>query len=397
MTEIITSSNKDLDKFFGAVDIIAGSILQAFREVTELQADFASLDCMVRDRLSKNASKSSVTGIPSAIAAFSKVSVVGACFPCNHLDHLAMSMSVFLANSDIVRVKNNCLFDFLVKSGIRLMYKLMTFKSIIHHIQITKHLRKQVLCPNQAPGKAGSFKKLYVEYTRPKGRSPSPSFTMPVSADVGGMVMQDYLTQIPVGRERYIYLIHAEGTNRYKIGRSVNPIVRAADIQKQAPYPLKIIKSAWTLDAPFDEAELHRLYAGYRVFGEWFDFGTEADKIWLHSISCFFTTPPTIQHLAREGLDYFSNCLGVANSSDISPGHLILGLYDLAKSRSEMILVEQFVRKTLSEIVKENIRLPIKLNDVCLECFIWGAISTFERHFSSKGSSEIGLNKGGVM
>lgn len=70
----------------------------------------------------------------------------------------------------------------------------------------------------------------------------------------------------------YVYLIHALGTNRYKIGRSVNPIVRFETLKKQSPYPLQIIDCFWTPDSIEDEKRLHQYFKSDRVFGEWFVF-----------------------------------------------------------------------------------------------------------------------------
>ncbi|MBD2255342.1 GIY-YIG nuclease family protein [Nostoc parmelioides] len=69
----------------------------------------------------------------------------------------------------------------------------------------------------------------------------------------------------------YVYLIHAEGTNRYKIGRSVNPIARFEQLKAQSPYPLRIIDSFWTPDSINDEKYFHEQYKEYRIFGEWFE------------------------------------------------------------------------------------------------------------------------------
>lgn len=69
----------------------------------------------------------------------------------------------------------------------------------------------------------------------------------------------------------YVYLIHAVGTNRYKIGRTVNPIARFTELKKQSPYPLQIVDSFWTPDAVKDETNLHTKIRGCRVYGEWFE------------------------------------------------------------------------------------------------------------------------------
>jgi hypothetical protein len=70
----------------------------------------------------------------------------------------------------------------------------------------------------------------------------------------------------------YVYLIHAVGTDRYKIGRSVNPPVRLETLKKQSPYPLQIVECFWTPDAITDEKKLHIYFKSDRVYGEWFTF-----------------------------------------------------------------------------------------------------------------------------
>ncbi|WP_414756584.1 GIY-YIG nuclease family protein [Anabaena sp. CCY 9910] len=70
----------------------------------------------------------------------------------------------------------------------------------------------------------------------------------------------------------WVYLVHAEGTPRYKIGRSINPSVRLSQLQGQSPYPLVIKECVWTPDAIDFEQSLHEEFHKNRVFGEWFEF-----------------------------------------------------------------------------------------------------------------------------
>lgn len=68
----------------------------------------------------------------------------------------------------------------------------------------------------------------------------------------------------------WVYLIHAEGTNRYKIGRTIDISRRVAELTYQSPYPLEII-SYFKSDYPSeDELALHEKFADRRVHGEWF-------------------------------------------------------------------------------------------------------------------------------
>lgn len=86
------------------------------------------------------------------------------------------------------------------------------------------------------------------------------------------MSESDILSQIKSGRDGWVYLIHAVGTNRYKIGRSINPVIRLSTLKKQSPYPLAIIDCFWTIDSVSDELALHQTLAGCRRYGEWFEF-----------------------------------------------------------------------------------------------------------------------------
>ncbi len=77
----------------------------------------------------------------------------------------------------------------------------------------------------------------------------------------------------------YVYLIHALGTDRYKIGRSVNPVARFETLKKQSPYPLKIIECFWTPDAIADEKYFHEIgwLSQKRKHGEWFELNVQPD------------------------------------------------------------------------------------------------------------------------
>lgn len=70
----------------------------------------------------------------------------------------------------------------------------------------------------------------------------------------------------------YVYLIHAVGTNRYKIGRSINLKTRLQQLQRQSPYPLEIVAAFKTSNPAWDEAYWQDHYKKYRVYGEWFKF-----------------------------------------------------------------------------------------------------------------------------
>lgn len=84
--------------------------------------------------------------------------------------------------------------------------------------------------------------------------------------------IDSFRVKIEPGRTGYVYLIHAQGTSRYKIGRSINPPERTKDLQKQSPYLLKIVDQFYSPDAITDEFKLHQKFSKVRVHGEWFEF-----------------------------------------------------------------------------------------------------------------------------
>ena len=68
------------------------------------------------------------------------------------------------------------------------------------------------------------------------------------------------------------YLIHAQGTDRYKIGLTTrHPAARLSELNSsQSPYPLELIDWFETDNVTEDERYLHEKFASYRVHGEWF-------------------------------------------------------------------------------------------------------------------------------
>jgi hypothetical protein len=76
----------------------------------------------------------------------------------------------------------------------------------------------------------------------------------------------------------YVYLVHAIGTNRYKIGRTNDLIARLRQLQGQSAYPLKILRAFKTINPAWDEAYWQKKYQKKRVYGEWFEFSP--DDIW---------------------------------------------------------------------------------------------------------------------
>lgn len=70
----------------------------------------------------------------------------------------------------------------------------------------------------------------------------------------------------------FVYVLQAEGTNRFKIGYSSNPEQRCQVINLQSPFPIKLICSYPSNNAFRDEQKLHKIFVNRRVHGEWFIF-----------------------------------------------------------------------------------------------------------------------------
>lgn len=66
----------------------------------------------------------------------------------------------------------------------------------------------------------------------------------------------------------FVYILHAEGTNRFKIGYSAKPQNRCQDINQQSPFPIKLIHYYPSDDAYRDEQKLHKMFNHRRVHGE---------------------------------------------------------------------------------------------------------------------------------
>jgi hypothetical protein len=77
----------------------------------------------------------------------------------------------------------------------------------------------------------------------------------------------------------YVYLVHAVGTSRYKIGQSTQPKVRFEQLKNQSPFPLEVIDCFWTPDRFADEKALHEELGHTRVHSEWFElFEKKSDR-----------------------------------------------------------------------------------------------------------------------
>jgi hypothetical protein len=67
-----------------------------------------------------------------------------------------------------------------------------------------------------------------------------------------------------------VYILHAEGTERIKIGRSIYATPRIEALQTASPFPLTVLRKIPTQDIAQLERALHKRYAPYRQYREWF-------------------------------------------------------------------------------------------------------------------------------
>lgn len=70
----------------------------------------------------------------------------------------------------------------------------------------------------------------------------------------------------------YIYLIHAVGSNYYKIGKTKAPDRRLLQIAPQMPFTCKFIRVWHSNFMSLAEKYLHEMFKEFRVNGEWFEF-----------------------------------------------------------------------------------------------------------------------------
>jgi hypothetical protein len=73
----------------------------------------------------------------------------------------------------------------------------------------------------------------------------------------------------------YVYMIHAVGTDYYKIGKTINPDKRILQIAPKMPFSVRF-KHVWPSNfMSYSERFLHLYFENFRVNGEWFDFSKE--------------------------------------------------------------------------------------------------------------------------
>jgi hypothetical protein len=69
--------------------------------------------------------------------------------------------------------------------------------------------------------------------------------------------------------EGFIYLVHAVGTNRIKVGHTFSPESRLRQLRTASPFPLRVL-ACWP-GSVSAERRVHALLSQYRKVGEWFE------------------------------------------------------------------------------------------------------------------------------
>jgi hypothetical protein len=120
-----------------------------------------------------------------------------------------------------------------------------------------------------------------------------------------------------------VYVFHATGTNRYKIGYTTDVEQRMMTLQVGCPYPLELVELRVVPDGYTVEQEIHTELADYRKQGEWFE------------VSNYATIRIAIVRRCQADM-LFGKVLYTANEVDISPK--VAKLIDLAQSSGSKIL-----------------------------------------------------------
>ena len=79
----------------------------------------------------------------------------------------------------------------------------------------------------------------------------------------------------------FVYLVKAENTSYFKIGKSKAPYRRLSQLQTGSPIPLTVVERVFSLDCCTLERLLHQHYEAYQVRNEWFDLPDECVKEFL--------------------------------------------------------------------------------------------------------------------
>jgi hypothetical protein len=100
----------------------------------------------------------------------------------------------------------------------------------------------------------------------------------------------------------YVYLIHAVGTNFYKIGKSIHPDKRLTQISPKMPFECELIATRKSLFVTEAEKHYHGWLHSFRANGEWFE---GIDKGYFSSAPDEVIEATYMWNLSQELLDIF--------------------------------------------------------------------------------------------
>lgn len=127
--------------------------------------------------------------------------------------------------------------------------------------------------------------------------------------------------------EGFVYLIKAEGSTRYKIGRTVNIDNRMSELKKQSPFPLHLENYFWSYDNVLDEKLLHLTFSYSRVHGEWFEYLNGDDQQSIYESEEYQNRLTPYSNLLFSPQHFRSHVAGAMTSSLIFKHLKCLGLF----------------------------------------------------------------------
>jgi hypothetical protein len=76
----------------------------------------------------------------------------------------------------------------------------------------------------------------------------------------------------------FIYLLHAVGTNNFKIGKALDVAARIKRLQTSSPVQIRYVYHVYVSNAAIYEMELYNRFSHLRLIGEWFTFTVDDVK-----------------------------------------------------------------------------------------------------------------------
>lgn len=168
----------------------------------------------------------------------------------------------------------------------------------------------------------------------------------------------------------YVYLIHAVGTNKFKIGKTCTPVsYRINDLQTGCPIRLRYVYHAYVENMNQTERELHYRFSDFRSIGEWFTLSHSDVKECITLMRLVQTTPSL--SLSREVKIMVAtedeDAGAITGTSNFEPSFLDKALYtqvcearDFGKSRTW--IVENILNKKGRKFGEGKAKLQELLN-----------------------------------